>query len=273
LIKELETLVFSMQDGKLKTDLENAVEGLELARQTHMGRDYYNFPLIRVAEFLDVEAFHTIPLEEWQELRGDGTIGNPGLVSNFLLEADTISPGELARRLAAEAPNSSRPRRNVAEPPSTDLQRALDQLSDGIALSEINPLHKEISAYVTKALASPIDERNTLEFWRINCQSFPTLAKVARRVLVVSATSCDVERLFSRAGLICTALRNRLAPKTIQCLTALRYRYAAEEKVVESTRSLRADGRAQRFATLTTDLIVNAGVSYISDEESDDEEL
>ena len=101
--------------------------------------------------------FHTITLEEWQELRGDGTIGNPGLISNFLLEADTISPGELARRLAAEAPNSSRPRRNVAEPPLTDLQRALDQLSDGIALSEINPLHKEISAYVTKALASPID--------------------------------------------------------------------------------------------------------------------
>ena len=93
--------------------------------------------------------FHTIPLEEWQELRGDGTIGNPGLISNFLLEADPMSPGELARRLAAEA----------------------------------------------------------------------------------------------------------------------------EEKVVESTRSLRADGRAQRFATLTTDLIVNAGVSYISDEESDDEEL
>ena len=50
----------------------------------------------------DVEVFHTIPLEEWQELRGDGTIGNPGLISNFLLEADTISPGELARRLAAE---------------------------------------------------------------------------------------------------------------------------------------------------------------------------
>ena len=107
LIKELETRVFSMQDGKLKTDLENAVKGLELARQTHMGRDYYNFPLIRVAEFLDVEVFHTIPLDEWQELRGDGTIGNPGLISNFLLEADTISPWELARRLAAEGGRKS----------------------------------------------------------------------------------------------------------------------------------------------------------------------
>ena len=92
-----------MQDGKLKTDLENAIAGLEQARETHMGNDYYNFPTIRVAEFLDVELFHTIPLEDWQDLRGDGTVDNPGLISNFLLEQDTISPGELARRLAAES--------------------------------------------------------------------------------------------------------------------------------------------------------------------------
>jgi hypothetical protein len=272
LIKELDILVFSMQDGKLKTDLENAIAGLEQARETHMGNDYYNFPTIRVAEFLDVELFHTIPLEDWQDLRGDGTVDNPGLISNFLLEQDTISPGELARRLAAEVPNSSRPRRNISAPPVTDLQRALDQLSDGIALSEINPLHKEISAYVARVLALSIDERSTLGFWKHNWHNFPTLAKVARRVLVVSATSCDVERLFSRAGLICTALRNRLAPKTIQCLTALHYHYAAQEKVLESTRSLRADGRAKRFATLTTNLLIDSGVSYISDDESDDED-
>ena len=36
--------------------------------------------------------------------------------------------------------------------------------------------------------------------------------------------------LFSRAGLICTTLRNRLAPKTIQCLTTLHYFYPDEEK-------------------------------------------
>ena len=174
--------------------------------------------------------------------------------------------------MAAEVPNSSRPRRNIPAPPVTALQRALDQLSDGIALSEINPLHKEISAYVARVLALSIDERSTLGFWKHNWHNFPTLAKVARRVLVVSATSCDVERLFSRAGLICTALRNRLAPKTIQCLTALHYHYAAQEKVLESTRSLRADGRAKRFATLTTDLLIDSGVSYISDDESDDED-
>ena len=99
----------------------------------------------------------------------------------------------------------------------------------------------------------------------------PILSKVARKVLAISGTSCDVERLFSRAGLICTALRNRLAPKTIQCLSSLHYFYAAEEQAHQSTRSKSADARAKRFAALTTDLLIETGDRYISDSDSDSE--
>ena len=116
-----------------------------------------------------------------------------------------------------------------------------------------------------------MDSRSTLGFWRDNSADLLILSKVARRVLAVSGTSCDVERLFSRAGLICTALRNRLvAPKTIQCLSSLHY-YYAEEQAQQSTRSANADGRAKRFAVLTTALLIEAGDRYISDSESDDE--
>ena len=79
-----------------------------------------------------------------------------------------MSPVTLARCEIAEAPNSSRPRRNAPAPPVTDLQRALDLLSDGIALSEINSLHMEISAYVTRVLALPVNQRSTLRFWKNN---------------------------------------------------------------------------------------------------------
>jgi hypothetical protein len=48
-----------------------------------------------------VEVFHTVPLSEWRELRGDGSFENQGLISNFLLEKDTVSPAEIARRIAA----------------------------------------------------------------------------------------------------------------------------------------------------------------------------
>jgi hypothetical protein len=115
-----------------------------------------------------------------------------------------------------------------------------------------------------------VDSRSTLGFWKDNSADLPILSKVARRVLAISGTSCDVERLFSRAGLICTALRNRLAPKTIQCLSSLHY-YYAEEQAQQSTRSANADGRARRFAALTTALLIEAGDRYISDSESEDE--
>ena len=97
------------------------------------------------------------------------------------------------------------------------------------------------------------------------------LAGVARRVLSFCppVASCDVERLFSRAGSICSALRKRLAPKTIQCLTSLHYHYAAEEKIQQSLRSKNADGRVRRFATLKTGLLIEAADNYISDTSSD----
>ena len=97
-IDELEIRIDGIQAGKLKSDLEDAVAGLIDAREYHLSHDYYMFPAIRVAEFLDVEVFHTIPPAEWKELRGgdidfDGK-QKPGLIANFLLKKDTISPAD-----------------------------------------------------------------------------------------------------------------------------------------------------------------------------------
>jgi len=275
-IDELETHVDGMQAGKLKSDLEDAIAGLIEARQHHMGHEYYNFATIRVAEFLDVEVFHTIPPSEWKELRGevDANDGKskPGLIANFLLEKDSISPAELAKRIAAAAPTQRRASRAAPRAPRlSEEDQALLDLDEGLALSDVNPLHEEIRRYISLARSISADSRSTLGFWKEYSAELPILSKVARRVLAISGTSCDVERLFSRAGLICTALRNRLAPKTIQCLSSLHYYYAAEEKAQQSTRSASADGRAKRFAVLTTALLIEAGDKYISDSESDDE--
>lgn len=272
-VDELQQLIDSMQPGKLKSDFADAIDGLEMARSHHLGHDYYMFPSIRVAEFLDVEVFHTIPPSEWKDLRGDGSEEKPGLIANFLLEKDTISPAEIARRVSAStAPRGGGGRRQRVLAHTlvlTEEEQALLELNDGLSLSEVNPLHEEIKSYITAARAVPVELRNTLGFWKENELRYTLLARVARRVLSTSGTSCDVERLFSRAGLICTALRNRLSPKTIQCLTSLHCYYASEEKVQQSTRSKNADGRAQRFASLTTDLLIQAADSYISESDSD----
>ena len=99
-----------------------------------------------------------------------------------------------------------------------------------------DPFHAEFKAYtqVTKALS--VEDCSTLGFWKTYEHRFPTLVKVARKLLCASGTSWDVERLFSRARLICSALRNRLLPITIQYLTTMHYYYAEEETFIASTR-------------------------------------
>lgn len=100
---------------------------------------------------------------------------------------------------------------------------------------------------------------------------FPILSRVAKRVLCSSATSCDVERLFSRAGLICTSLRNRLKPRTILFLTALHYHYMIEENLnFSNKRSEATSERSKKIATLTTSLLISSPDSYISDSDDDD---
>lgn len=45
---------------------------------------------------------------------------------------------------------------------------------------------------------------------------FPTLAKMARDILPIPATSVSVERLFSRSRGICTDLRSSLKAETVR---------------------------------------------------------
>lgn len=47
---------------------------------------------------------------------------------------------------------------------------------------------------------------------------FPTLAKLARNYLAISATSCACERTFSAAADICTPSRGSMLPKTMERL-------------------------------------------------------
>jgi hypothetical protein len=82
------------------------------------------FPVITVSEFSDVEVFHTIPPSEWIALCGEtDACGKykPGLIANFLLEKDSISPAELTKRITEAAPTPKKrlrprnPRDNLSD--------------------------------------------------------------------------------------------------------------------------------------------------------------
>ena len=65
------------------------------------------------------------------------------------------------------------------------------------------------------------EESNPLEWWKLNSGQFKILAKLARKHLVIRATSCASERLFSASGKIVTPLRSNLKPENVDKLVFL----------------------------------------------------
>ena len=62
-----------------------------------------------------------------------------------------------------------------------------------------------------------------LSWLKLNANSYPTLAKIAKDYLAIQSTSVQSERSFSMSGLIVTKLRNQLnleSVKKLQCLNS-----------------------------------------------------
>ena len=74
---------------------------------------------------------------------------------------------------------------------------------------------------------SPCD---ILEFWRAHKDAFPIIAQIARWLLVISISSAEVERLFSRGGLVLTSRRNRLGHEKEELFLLTAYNMTREWK-------------------------------------------
>jgi len=118
-------------------------------------------------------------------------------------------------------------------------------------------------------------ELDFVQFWKLNAALFPILARVARRVMAASACSSDVERLFSRSGIIFSPLRTNLNPSTLHKLTTLHYFYKLEETVDESNlgRHKESERRSDKFAKLAISrsaIACDGGIEYYDSDSSDD---
>jgi len=91
-------------------------------------------------------------------------------------------------------------------PPSPKCQKtALDILLGEQDERENTSIEDELRYFTQKvAHRNP----NQLEWWKQNNFRFPVLAKVARLILCIPATSTSSERLLSTAGLTVTKLRS-----------------------------------------------------------------
>ena len=108
---------------------------------------------------------------------------------------------------------------------------------EGKSFSDKKPLLEEFMKYISFIRVHYWDD-DAIFFsclWREHSDMFPILSRIAKRVMAASASSSDVERLFSRAGIIFfSPLRNNLKPETIQFLTTLHYWYIEEDGIEES---------------------------------------
>ena len=79
----------------------------------------------------------------------------------------------------------------------------------------------EVQRYLDSQFAW--DGEDLLSFWKLLEQqgSYPMLTKVARMILCIPASSASSERVFSSAGRVLEARRNRLNPGTVDAILFL----------------------------------------------------
>jgi len=76
-------------------------------------------------------------------------------------------------------------------------------------------IEDEVDLYLKLGRSDSDDPSQLLSWWKAKSTTFKRLAKLAKRVLCIPATSASSERTLSRAGLILTEKRTNLGPKNV----------------------------------------------------------
>ena len=112
------------------------------------------------------------------------------------------------------------PPAKVAKPASHDMdvmafllgETAASNMQTQASLSEVERFRAEPPVAIST---------NILQWWRVNKDCFPSLARVARQLLSTPATSTPSERLFSTAGIACNRKRASLMPENLNMVVFL----------------------------------------------------
>ena len=119
-----------------------------------------------------------------------------------------------------------------------------------------SPVRMEMHRYENLSLSNK--HVNILQWWRSHEGTFPNLAKVAKKVLSVPASSAKSESIFSTGGNFVTKKRNRLAAKKVEELTVIK---ANKEQIdafkARGSYQLVADNGGRRaFSSITVDEVI-----------------
>ena len=87
------------------------------------------------------------------------------------------------------------------------------------AQSSVMTGHQEMQYFINEPPLDP--DSIPLEWWGKNHERFPRLAKIAKKLMSVTATSVPAERVFSTSGIIVNKLRSSLKPENVNILVFL----------------------------------------------------
>ena len=135
----------------------------------------------------------------------------------------------------------------------SDAAKKVQALAMSMQVSATSAVSSELFKYTEAVDAATKEAGGTahsvnlnldpLAWWKENEATYPRLAHVARSLLAVQATSAASERLFSQAGLLSTAIRNRLSAESIEMSVILRSAFRNGVNLVDRAKNLSAENR------------------------------
>lgn len=104
----------------------------------------------------------------------------------------------------------------------SDLEEKEDDNSDSDAVDYKSSKPDELSKYLDMHIDKTELSQNPLDFWKANRTIYPILARVARKIHCIPATSAAVERQFSSAGFVLNERRTCLDPEQLDNILCIR---------------------------------------------------
>lgn len=111
---------------------------------------------------------------------------------------------------------------NFEEPPAKRKRRFGEEFESGNVSDEYGDTEDEVDVYVSMQIDNEKLIDNPLPFWKANQKQLPKLAKIARKIHSIPATTASVEREFSASGLVVTERRSALSPNNVNNIIFLR---------------------------------------------------
>ena len=156
--------------------------------------------------------------------------------------------------------------------------------AQGVRDLDSTPLQHEMRLF--EATDSPGRPCDILQWWKMFEPNFPMLAKLARMIFAIPASSAKSERTFSKAGRMVTSLRGNLAPDKVEELTIVNengekatwfkehshYKFDKEEDVLDFDDDFNHIGVRFDYSRMADDLEEQSDAAEYEDFDDDDDE-